>query len=409
VTLNILKFIWPGSFLLAFLALIPVLFMSFTGGNRAEADQLGEAMRSELEWISRASPYKVETSLDTVQAPPALNRLSPADRAVNPKYLINGIITLDGADSQVEITLWDLEGPALLFSQALGYRTVDDALSMVPFFMWSLFAILPTDFPKNEAELADAASAADAAEAGDDPDAKLTGDGPVEEAAGDEPPAPVNDEQELWRGRWLYLGLRGGVSPRFYDFQEASREFALAYEAAFHAEWQFLLFPFKRFFMSLGLQAEAALTMDTLALEAGDGTAADLTAFSLLAPLLLKFNFKPGPFVLSPFGGMYYAHYLPLTLPAPFPDSVTPQFRDDEGFLGRLGYTAGFKFGVKAGKRGTFFLDLRYNGDLGVTEAARNSGGDPVVSFRRMMPTASLGWELGLFNRKPSNPGPSGE
>jgi hypothetical protein len=326
------------------------------------------------------------------------------DRAVNPQYLINGIISRDGADSLVEISLWSFEGPALLFSQSLGYRTVDDALSMVPFFMWSLFAILPTEFPKSEAELA-----AEAAEAGEDPDAELTGDGTGEEDAGDEAPDPVNDEREIWRGRWLYLGLRGGVSPRFYDFQNDSRDLAFAYEAAFHTELQFLRFPFKRFFMSLGLQAEAVLTMDRLTLEASDRTALDLTAFSLLAPLLLKINFKPGPFVLSPFGGMYYAQYLPLDLPDPLPEVATPQFRDDEGFPGRLGYTAGFKFGVKTGKRGTFFLDFRYNGDLGVTEATkaleRNLAGfsfeDPALSFRRMMPTASLGWELGLFNRKP--------
>jgi hypothetical protein len=391
-----MKQAWLESCLVAFLALIPavgyaqeapipVLFMSFTGENRAEADQLGEAMRSEFEWISRASPYKTVSSMDTVRTPPALSRLSPVDRALNPEYLVNGIITRDGADTQVEITLWNLETSALLFSQALGYRMVDDALSMVPFFIWSLFAILPVEFPEKEAELA---------EAGDAPDAELTGDDPAEEAAGDGSAVPADDEREIWRNRWLYLGLRGGVSPRLYGLQEdASINFALAYEAAFHAECQFFRFSFLPFFMSLGVQVEAVLTMDRLALDASNGTSTDLTAFSLLAPLLFKVNFKPGPFVLSPFGGMYYAHYLPLALL----DAVAPQFRDDEGFLGRFGYTAGFKFGIKTGKWGTAFLDLRYNGDLGVTETTNY----PVVSYRRMMPTVSLGWELGLLDRKP--------
>jgi hypothetical protein len=117
---------------------------------------------------------------------------------------------------------------------------------------------------------------------------------------------------------------------------------------------------------------------------------------SIMAPLLLKVNYKPGPFALSLYGGMYYIGYIPVSADA---EAGQPAIRggDPPSFLDFLGYSMGFKFGVKAGKRGTIFFDLRYSSDLGVTEIRDLASS---AGYRRNGLSLALGYELGLFNRK---------
>lgn len=352
---------------------VPILFMAFTGPDRAEAEQLGAAMRTELEWISRDSGYTISQSRYTMKRPPSFNGLAAVDMILNPQYLISGIISREGNVLVAEIELWNLESQSLLFSQAFEYRQIGDALSMVPYYAWSLYAILPvleTSSEKIEAiskELEEARAELEAFRA-------------ERAATGAENYFSATDaaETSAWKNRWLYLGLKGGISPRFYTFESVLfKDLGFAWEAGLQAEFQFFRLPWGGQNMFLAMQGEILFTMDQFSLTDTDNVTVGKTLFSLMMPLFLKFSYKPGPFVLSPYGGMYYIQYFP---------TLSPVF----------GYSAGLKLGMKAWKRGVFFLDLRFSNDMSTTAI----DGTVPVSYRRTIPSISLGYEMGLLDRK---------
>jgi hypothetical protein len=367
---------------------VSILFMTFSGDNRADANQLGSAMRTELEWISRASGYTIKESSNTLKTQPAINELSSADQAHNPKYLINGIISREGGVSVADISLWALEEPpALIFSQGFEYQSIDDALPMIPFYSWSIYAILPVleRIPQEPAAAGENAEAAIA----------------DTQKAGDESPAPsIYIVDKVWQSRWLYLGLKVGISPRFYlmDITD-KKEFGFTWEAAFQAECQFFRFPWGRRNVFFALQGEIVFTMDRFNFPDAEGTMQEKNLFSIMAPVLLKVNYKPGPFVLGFYGGMYYIGYIHTNSADEGAGQWAIRRGDPPSFLDFLGYSFGFKFGVKVGKRGTAFFDLRYSSDLGVTEIEFIQPTEP-VSYRRNTSSLTLGYEVGLFNRK---------
>lgn len=357
---------------------VSILFMTFSGDNAEETEQLGSAMRTELEWISRISGYGIIQSVDTLSTSPERGSLSLADQARNPKYLINGVITREGEASVADISLWALEDPpSLIFSLAFDYQQIDDALSMVPFYSWSLYAILPV--------LERVSKKPDAG--GEDAEAATKAGGGN----------TVYIVDNVWQSRWLYLGLRGGISPRFYNFVvDYPKELGFTWEAALQAEVQFFRFPWGSRNVFFALQGETIFTEDKFKLFDEAGNISERNFFSMMTPLLLKVNYKPGPFALSLYGGLYYIGYI-------FGNSAgegigQPAIRKGEKFslFDFLGYSMGFKFGIKAGKRGTAFFDLRYSSDLGITEI----GSLVPVTYQRNIFSLALGYDVGLFNRK---------
>jgi hypothetical protein len=364
-------------------------------------------------------------------ASPVFDELSSADQAQNPEYLVNGMITREGEVSIVEVILWNMEGPAEVYSNGFEYRQMDEALSSIPFFTWSMAQLLPVletselkaaraeaEAARAEAEAAKAETEAARVEAeaakaeveavkakAETAEVEVEAAKAAQENAGDMMSFD-NAATRDWKSRWIYLGLRGGISPRLYAFEgDLLTELGFTWETALQAEFQFLRFPWGQRNVFLALQGEGILTMDKFSLPDADGNISEKAFFSLMAPLLLKVNYRPGPFALSLYGGVYYIWYLPVNdsgeeaIQPALREGINPgfpDFFDSLGILDSLGYSAGFKFGVKVGKRGTIFLDLRYSSDIGITEI----GGPSPVSYRRHVPSLSLGYELGLFNRK---------
>jgi hypothetical protein len=123
---------------------VSILFMAFRGDNAEEAQNLGAAMRTNLEYRLQGTGYVLAPSshILTVTSP-TLNLLSTEDQAKNPHYLINGVLSRKDEVTVVDITLWDLKAksPALFFSQTFGYERFEEALTIVPFYSGSL--ILP--------------------------------------------------------------------------------------------------------------------------------------------------------------------------------------------------------------------------------------------------------------------------
>jgi hypothetical protein len=204
--------------------------------------------------------------------------------------------------------------------------------------------------------------------------------------------------------RWLYTGLRGGGSLRFYTLPEFSMDYYsnvpdLSYEASFHIAFKFLPF--------MSIQAEAVYTRDRARfrrLEYNQDN--DKTWFlfytdsyisaSLLFPITLKFPLVFDHYIISPLGGVYWA--LPLgnmTLDSNIPASKIGEFYYD--LTGSFGLTVGVDLGIRLGP-GILFLDVRYGCDLGETFIKTND--ENLVSYQRVMASFSIGYELALVDKR---------
>jgi hypothetical protein len=201
---------------------------------------------------------------------------------------------------------------------------------------------------------------------------------------------------------WLYLGLRAGPSLRFYTPAEDTRftggdTYAVSMDIALQANVQVLSF--------LSIQAEAVFTWDSVSLWAyrsgsasvADRYSKDYTSFSFCFPLMVKFDFYPGRFRISPFLGAYVLAPLGKLEASNSLNnerqSLSYKVSPPLGFLGGLG--GALKFGP-----GAVIADLRYTADLGKQEAAKGK----IDEFRRSMISVTVGYEFGFFAKKRGNP-----
>jgi hypothetical protein len=196
---------------------------------------------------------------------------------------------------------------------------------------------------------------------------------------------------------WLYLGLRTGPSLRFYTPSNDTRftggdTYAVSMDLALAASVQVLSF--------LSIQAEMVFTWDNASLWAYQGESRytkDYTAFSLRFPLMVKFDFYPARFRISPFLGMYLLAPLGKLKASNSLNSeqqtLSYKVSPPVGFLGGLG--GALKFGP-----GAIIADLRYAADLGDLEATEGQ----IREFKRSMLSLTVGYEFGFFSKKRGNP-----
>jgi hypothetical protein len=206
------------------------------------------------------------------------------------------------------------------------------------------------------------------------------------------------DTKDDINDQWLRLGLRAGPSLRFYTPSRDTRYTggdtrAAALDLAFQANLRVLPF--------LSVQAEAVFTWDNASLWAyqkganneADRYTKDYTAFSLQFPVLVKFDFYPGRFKVSPFLGLYCL--------APLGKLTASNSLNDETHSlsyrvsPPLGFLAGLSGSIKLGP-GSVIADLRYGADFGGFEAKNGS----TEEFRRSMISLTLGYELGFLTKK---------
>lgn len=159
---------------------VRILYMRFNGGDGTDADDICSAMREELIWMTRVSGYTIVPSVNILTEDPQFDMLAPEDQEKNPQYLINGTIFADGDVWVTEITLWNFESdpPALIYSQSFEFLTAADIMTMIPFYSWSLYAILPIlEEEENNEDMwlvrTEAQNSADAAVVGTTPAAPL--------------------------------------------------------------------------------------------------------------------------------------------------------------------------------------------------------------------------------------------
>jgi hypothetical protein len=194
----------------------------------------------------------------------------------------------------------------------------------------------------------------------------------------------------------LYLGLRAGPSLRFYTSADdtpytGGDTHAPSLDMAFQANLRILSF--------LSVQAEALFTWDNASVWAyrsaspTDRYTKDYTAFSLQFPLLVRLDFYPGKFRVSPFLGVYYLLALGKLKAS---ESLQEGGRSlDYRVSPPIGLLGGLSGAVKFGP-GMIFADLRYAADLGTFRAGDGS----IEEFRRGMVSLTAGYELGFFAKK---------
>jgi hypothetical protein len=227
----------------------------------------------------------------------------------------------------LQLWLWDMANSSMIYTDDLIYEHIEEGLASLPGLVEWLFSHIVVISPESEV--------------------------PAE-------PVPIEEKR-------LTVGVRSGVSLRWYiDPDElVPGAQALNFEGGFFAS-VFLNTLFS-------LQGEVNFTFDNLVYRGidnigeGDDYVPELvnekyTSYSLMFPLILKANFRPGNFRLAPFAGIYA--FMPLG---------EAEFRknpgsEEEGTFSwspsvPLGYTAGIEISVKVGP-GVLLGDIRYAGDF---------------------------------------------
>ncbi|GHV79011.1 hypothetical protein AGMMS49944_08020 [Spirochaetia bacterium] len=187
-----------------------------------------------------------------------------------------------------------------------------------------------------------------------------------------------------WKNKWLYPGIRLGVSPHWYQVNTSSDlevDVYPAFEAALSAEVQIL----KLFAM----QTELIFSGDTVNATGDNGIGVTITSYTLTVPVLAKLTWRPHRFYAAAFAGPYFA--IPLGPMEVKRNSQTETY----DFTAPIGITGGANAGIKLGP-GLLFLDFRYSGDFTYFWA------NDSAQFRRNMFTVSLGYNYGFINKAAS-------
>jgi hypothetical protein len=265
------------------------------------------------------------------------------------RYALTGGVYMGSRTPEyyLQVWLWDMSGSTMIYSDILIYEAINDALLSLPGLVEWLFSH-------------------------------------IYEVAPEEPEPPPQEP-------WLSLGLRTGLSRRWYRGEQTSDARAVSVEGGVFAAADLnSLFT---------LQLELLFTGDTLVYR--DLNLASPTViienerfrtYSLMAPFLIKMNFRPGPVRLSPLAGIY------VTAPLGEIRYRTNADEEDRYYSYSampLGYTGGLQGAVKFGP-GMLFADLRYSGDFG----AVTINNDEQTKYRRTMFSFSLGYEFGVLYRK---------
>jgi hypothetical protein len=334
-----------------------------------DSPAIHHSMVSELGWQGQVnSLYQLIETTGYLGTPPSLSNLPKEAQEANPRYVVTSNLYIDGPDRVLTLNLYNTATFDLVGSQEMGYQTLSEVLAMMAYFCWSLSSNLPPD------------------------------DRPIDPEI-----VYVSPEEDIaWKNKWLYMGLQGGISFRLYKSEAGSYTsiFTLGttFDAGLRLEFQFAHFIVKSNYFSFSLESGVDISQEKLDWRdytatgdqvlplsiAGEGS----TGLSLTFPGLLKFNYKPGIFATSLYGGAYFI--LPL---------------DESEYAPPIGITAGFNAGVKLGP-GALYIDFQYGYDLGAKELhydATVAGNQYALTrdiiYKRQMFTLVAGYKFGFFDR----------
>lgn len=388
----------------------PVTVMPFMGEEDAlTLQQFRDSVSDEIEKLpgnfpptNQRLPSGMKLSDLTPDEPPALSLVGGR------QYVVTGQSFPDDGLHHLQVWLWDVLEPTLVYTDELVCEEVEDAAEFMPLLIEWIFSHVPD--PADDSDDDDGDYFVEP-----EPEPVATVQQPIEEQV--EPPrgqrsaAPVFEDED----KWFHLGGRLGGSARIYNAPDnfvdpggsthmvsEQSQIGPSFEVALQAAVQLLPF--------FALQLETLFTMDFVNFPVYQTVSGSVnnynmqyTTMSLMLPLLAKVTFRPIPFLIAPYGGAYYI--LPLG-PMQIYNSSTDKTGGVE-YLRSLafGISAGITLGMKTsqfrkGAQGMLFVDIRYSTDLGRIEyrdASRNNA--MVSSFGRSMVSIGVGYEIGLVNR----------
>ncbi|MDR1949620.1 MAG: outer membrane beta-barrel protein [Spirochaetaceae bacterium] len=380
---------------------IPVSIMTFVGDDMAMSAQLHDAVITEVKGIGNYETQAVSEEQFPEQAS------LPPDEPPNPWYLGNSRFVLTGEfyidmDEQMQhfqLWLWRSQDGSLVYTDELVAEDLDEAMSYMPALVSWVFSRIPQEQRvtvlerqqgvdvKVQLENTDGSGSGNGSESGNDPSEQK----PKYEILND----PLN--------RWLYLGVRMGGSFRFYGLPKVVSDYSsnytqgFTYEAAFQVGFRFLPF--------LSVQGELIFTQDNAPFRGPKFLVSEdeiryiyftdnYISSSLMLPILVKFHVNKDPFMISPFGGIYFAIPLGELEFQSSEDGSTSQ-KYEYALSSAMGIAVGVNGGLRLGP-GILFLDLRYAFDMGRTMIAMGDGRE----YTRSMLSFALGYELALINKK---------
>jgi hypothetical protein len=263
----------------------------------------------------------------------------------------------------LQLWLWDMAGATMIYTDDLVYGDIDEALESLPGLVEWLFSHI------RERTI--------------------------------ETPGP-----EVWPDPLFTLGVRAGLSPRWYVRPNETAPGASALNLEGGVSGALRLSPL------FSLQLEILLTGDTLVYRGLGGVGKDfmenekISSLTMTIPLLARANFRLGRFRLSPLAGFY------ATIPL---GNAAYQYHYDSGdgdtsypwsYSPPLGFTVGLEGAVRYGP-GRIFAGLRYGVDFGTVSIDDDPGFrkhhadyDGKTSYRRHMVSLYLGYEFGFFEGK---------
>jgi hypothetical protein len=317
-----------------------------------EADMIQQFYQGIVEAVAALEKYTPRpVSLEGLNNPEEIPSDLPPypDEVAGARYALTGGVypgSLEG-DFYLQLWLWDMSGSTMIYTDDLIYEDINDALMSLPGLVEWLFSHI------HELII--------------------------------EPP-PV----ELKPDPGFTLGFRAGVSPRWYISPGEQSAGAQAMMVEGGLSGSFRLNPL------LALQLELIVTGDTVVyrgLNVSDQIYnVKFSSFSMMIPLLLRMNFRPGLLRFSPLAGLYVA--FPLG-DARYHKSIEGSDRSySYSFSVPLGFTLGFETAIQFGP-GEVFADLRYNGDFGMVHIndAENT------KYRRHIISITLGYEFRFLDR----------
>lgn len=320
-----------------------------------------------IEPISGGSPADRAFFEDNLKMEISAAGYTIIDDILDAIYSVSASIAPEDDGFVLSITLSNVEESREMVTQELFYTKVEESYEVLPFLVWQMLANAP--FLVNEIPPPPPPRVYNTDTESTTNSGKMT---PIVNLVNAVP------DDDSWKNKWIYLGAKFGVSPRFYTAagDEANAEsitIELGLESSIHVVD----------FLSVQIEVDFSLdTADYQNLPHPSDPPGDVTYRSpiLTFPLLLKGVLKPGvSFLVEPYGGAY------LNLP------LTAKIQPPIG-----GWIAGFDFGVKTG-RGVIFFDFRYSTDFGSTKVD-----DRRVEFNRNIVSVTAGYKVGFLNRKQS-------
>ncbi|GHV70928.1 hypothetical protein AGMMS49928_20620 [Spirochaetia bacterium] len=398
----------------------PIAVMPFSGEEDEINQQFRDSVTVEIQALpgnfpptQRELPDGADVDTYPADEPPTFLLMESFDSGEDGfQYAVTGQSFPDDGEHHLQVWLWDIMEPTLIYTDELVCEEIDEAAEYMTALIEWVFSHMP--------------EVSDDDDLGDDegePDPGPRQLPPLEPQETIPVPtgrttAPNFDDED----KWFYLGGRVGGGLRFYFPTDADSMFddfrfsqdlaftttgrnakspapGFSFEGGLHAAVQLLPF--------FAIQAEFIFTFDQAEFEANlgsDKVTIKTQTMSLMVPMMAKITFRPVPFLVAPYGGIYYA--VPIG-GFSWKDSAGGDYNIGTYTYGEfnLGWLGGITMGMKMDRfrrnlPGLIFFDLRYSMDMsGISVQSKVTGDGSNPLFSRGMLTLSFGYEIGFVNR----------